>query len=171
MLYLNFFYRVAAGVAGAQSKGIELLFMRCQCNTSAHGEVWWAWLYLSRYQFSVVGVMNTPRLLIRRRVQSPETNAQALVPSEPANMPAESRTRVNVRDQFIYTLSASKEWMVCGVGSTSPVTAWYHLLCHHSCDDFCQSFNDMVISLWYHQSHGARASIEGGFFESKKATW
>ena len=115
--------------------------------------------HLSRYPFK--------RIPIRRRVQSPETNAQALAPSEPANMPAESRTRVNVRDQFIDTLSASKEWMVCGVGSTSPVTAVViSSPCHNSCDDFCQSFNDMVISLWYHQNHGARASIEGGFFES-----
>ena len=42
--------------------------------------------------------------------------------------------------------------------------------CHNSRDDFCQSSTDMVISLWSHQCHGARASIEGGFFESKKAT-
>ena len=53
------------------------------------------------------------------------------------------------------------EW-VCGRGSTSPVTTVVMV--------FCQSSKDMVISLWFHQCHGARASIEGGFFESKKAT-
>ena len=52
--------------------------------------------------------------------------------------------------------------MVCGVGSTSPITTVVMI--------FCQSSKDMVISLWFHQCHGARASIEGGFFESKKAT-
>ena len=41
--------------------------------------------------------------------------------------------------------------MVCGVGSTSPITTVVMI--------FCQSSTD-----------GARASIEGGFFESKKAT-
>jgi len=51
-------------------------------------------------------------------------------------------------------------------GFDKPCHSVIFILCHNSCDDFCQSFNDMVISLWYHQNHGARASIEGGFFES-----
>ena len=109
-------------------------------------------------------------------------------------MPAESGTRVNVRGQFVYALRKIKHGNTPLLLSTAThhccsIFAWFlqrtdglrrgfdkpchsviSILCHHSCDDFCQSFNDMVISLWYHQSHGARASIEGGFFESKKAT-
>ena len=78
--------------------------------------------------------------------QSPETE-QAVVFLQPADMSAESRDQSPEND----LRKIPENRMVCGVGSTSPITTVVMI--------FCQSSTD-----------GARASIEGGFFESKKAT-
>ena len=64
--------------------------------------------------------------------------------------------------------------MVCGVGSTSPVTTV--VIFSASVTTVVMFFVKapmiwwLVTYRWYHQGHGAHASIEGGFFESKKAT-
>ena len=81
------------------------------------------------------------------RVQSPETE-QAVVFLQPADVSAESRDQSPEND---LRNSSSREQNGLRSGFDKP--------CHNSRDDFCQSSTD-----------GARASIEGGFFESKKAT-
>ena len=64
--------------------------------------------------------------------------------------------------------------MVCGVGSTSPVTTV--VISSVTVTTVVMFFVKapmiwwLVTYRWYHQGHGAHASIEGGFFESKKAT-
>ena len=141
------------------------------------------WKYLSRYQFE--------RIPIRRRYEtkdvsfytrpvpangllqfqraSPETE-QAVVFLQPADMSAESRDQSPEND----LRKIPENRMVWGVGSTSPVTTV--VISTASVTTVVMFFVKapmiwwLVTYRWYHQGHGAHASIEGGFFESKKAT-
>ena len=101
------------------------------------------------------------------RVQSPETESERQSPEKAVcfNVQTYRARTAESRDQSPENdlhNSSSREQNVLRSGFDKP--------CHNSRDDFCQSSTDMVISLSFHQCHGARASIEGGFFESKKTT-
>ena len=97
--------------------------------------------------------------------QSPETE-QAVVFLQPADMSAESRDQSPENDCVKFQRTGwSAEWVRQALSQQwcfSSQSWWFFVK--------APMIWWLVTYRWYHQGHGAHASIEGGFFESKKAT-
>ena len=138
------------------------------------------WKYLSRYQFE--------RIPIRRRYETKDVSFYARpVPVNDLQQFQSPESRVRVRTA---ESRESSMFQCTEPERQSPETRVQRMICvkfqrtEWSAEWVRQALSQqpwwffvkapmiwwLVTYRWFHQCHGARASIEGGFFESKKAT-